>query len=86
MPSTDFISGSIAAVFFVGAMFFLRFWTRTRDVLFGGFAGAFFLLALGQVLTAVLALEAEERTWIYLMRLAAFVTIIISVVRKNMAH
>jgi len=84
--SPDFMSGLITAIFLVCALFFVRFWRRTRDTLFVGFAIAFFLLALGQALTAVLSLEAEERTWIYLIRLAAFVILIVTIVRKNLAR
>lgn len=84
--SVDFLSGLITATFFVCALFFLRFWVRTRDSLFAGFAVTFFLLALGQGLTTMLNLEAEERTWIYLMRLSAFVILIITIIRKNLAR
>ena len=34
----DFLSGSVAFGFAVCALFFLRFWCRTRDSLFVGFA------------------------------------------------
>lgn len=80
----DFMSGLITATFAVCALFFTRFWWRTKDVLFAGFAVAFFLLALGHGLTTTLNLAAEERTWIYLMRLAAFVILIVAIVRKNL--
>jgi membrane-associated PAP2 superfamily phosphatase len=84
--SPDFMSGLITATFVVCALFFARFWRRTRDALFLGFATAFLLLALGQALTAVMNLEAEERTWIYLIRLAAFVILIVTIIRKNLAR
>jgi hypothetical protein len=86
MPLDAFLSGAIAASFLVCALFFLRFWSRTKDVLFAGFALTFTLLALGQSLTTLLNLAAEERTWIYLMRLAAFIILILAIVRKNMAR
>ncbi len=86
MIPADFLSGLITATFLVCALFFVRFWARARDTLFAGFAITFFLLALGQGLTTTFNLEAEERTWIYLMRLGAFVILIITIIRKNLAR
>ena len=82
--STAFISGVIAMGFAVCAAFFLRFWGRTKDSLFLVFALAFFLLALGQALTTLLGLPLEERSWLYLLRLAAFIMIIVAVAAKNL--
>lgn len=78
-----FISGLITMGFLVGGLFFIRFWARTRDLLFAAFAAAFWLLAINQALLALSNLPVEERSWIYLLRLAAFVTIILAVVLKN---
>jgi hypothetical protein len=87
MPSdiANFLSGMIAMGFAVGAAFFVRFWVRTKDGLFLAFALAFVLLALNQALTTVLGLPLEERSWIYLLRLAAFSILIIAILRKNMS-
>ena len=79
-----FFSGVIAMGFAVCAAFFLRFWGRTSDSLFLVFALAFALLALAQGLTTLLGLPLEERSWIYLLRLLAFVMIIIAVAAKNL--
>lgn len=51
--------------------------------LFLVFAGAFLLLAVHQALTTLLGPPAEERSWLYLLRLAAFIAIIAAVVGKN---
>ncbi|HYD74348.1 MAG TPA: DUF5985 family protein [Candidatus Binatia bacterium] len=83
MLSADFFSGIIAMGFTVCAVFFLRFWRRTRDSLFLVFSIAFLLLALNQALTTLLGLPLEERSWLYLLRLAAFLIIIGAIVRKN---
>jgi hypothetical protein len=85
MPHPDFFAGMLAAGFTVCALFFVRFWTRTKDGLFLAFAIAFALLALQQWLTVFLGLPEEDRTWIYLLRLAAFVVLIFAILRKNMA-
>jgi hypothetical protein len=79
----NFLSGMITMGFDVCSVFFLRFWWRTKDGLFLAFALAFLLLALNQALTSVLGLPREERTWIYLLRLAAFSLLIIAILRKN---
>lgn len=80
----SFISGAIAMGFSVCAIFFLRFWARTKDGLFLAFALAFLLLAICQALTTVLGLPLEERSWIYLLRLAAFTLLIGAILAKNM--
>jgi hypothetical protein len=79
----DFVSGLIAAGYLVSSLFFLRFWVRTRDVLFLSFAGAFALLAVSQGLLVLSGIEAEDRTWLYLLRLAAFSFILWGIWRKN---
>lgn len=79
----DFISGLITMGYAIAGLFFLRFWVRTRDGLFAAFAAAFWLLAANQGLPALAGVPREEQGWIYLVRLAAFVLIIVAVVLKN---
>lgn len=86
MTPQDFCSGTLAMGFAVCAVFFIRFWTRTKDSLFIAFAFCFLLLALGQALTTILGLPQEERTWIYLLRLAAFTVLIVAILRKNFSR
>jgi Family of unknown function (DUF5985) len=83
---TDFISGMIAMGYFLAGLFFLKFWVRSRDVLFAIFAVAFWLLATAQTLLPALALPREEQGWVFLLRLAAFALIVIAIVQKNMAR
>jgi hypothetical protein len=78
-----FVSGLIAMGYVACAMFFLKFWTRTRDRLFLAFATAFALFALELVLVNVSGAAREERGWFYLLRLAGFVMIIGGIVGKN---
>jgi zinc transporter ZupT len=84
MMEMAFFSGVIAMGFAVCGCFFLKFWSRTKDGLFLAFALAFFLLALNQALTTLLGHRLEERSWIYLLRLAAFTLLIVAVLRKNL--
>jgi predicted membrane-bound spermidine synthase len=83
---TAFVGGLIAMAFAVSGLFFLRFWRSTRDALFAIFAIAFWLLALNQTLLALSGVVREERSWIFLIRLAAFVLIIVGVVGKNLGR
>jgi hypothetical protein len=86
MPHPEFFAGFLAAGFLVAALFFLRFWNRTRDGLFMAFALAFALLALQQFLAIFLGLPEEDRSWIYLLRLAAFSILIFAILRKNVGR
>jgi len=79
----DFLSGAVSLGFFVCALFFLRFWRRTKDGLFMAFALAFSLLGLGQAILALANIPTEERGSLFLIRLAAFALILFAILRKN---
>lgn len=83
MTLYNFLSGAVTFGFFVCALFFLRFWRRTRDELFLAFAMAFALLGLGQGILALGNIPAEARHPIFLLRLIAFALIIVAIMRKN---
>ena len=83
MTLYDFLSGAVTLGFVLCGLHFLGFWKRTRDTLFLAFAFAFFLLGLNQAILALADIPVEERSWVYLLRLAAFVLIIVAVVGKN---
>jgi membrane-associated PAP2 superfamily phosphatase len=85
MTLFDFLSGAITLGFLVAALFFLRFWRKTRDGLFLAFAMSFALLGIGQGVQALANIPQEERSYIYLIRLAAFTLILIAIFRKNRA-
>ncbi len=78
-----FISGLITMGMAVSGLFFFSFWRRTRETLFIAFAVAFWLLALNQALATILHAPEETRSWIYLIRLLAFLIIIVAIVIKN---
>lgn len=80
---TSFLAGAIVAGFALAGLFFLKFWKRTRDELFLAFTGAFWLLGLGQALLTFSDIPMEERSWLYLLRLAAFILILTAIWRKN---
>jgi hypothetical protein len=79
----DFSYGIAAMGYVVAAVFLAKFRSRTGDSLFGWFASAFGLLAMEQTLLAWEGGAREEQTWVYLLRLGAFLLIIVGVVRKN---
>jgi hypothetical protein len=83
MTLYDFLSGAVALGFLVCALFFMRFWRRTRDELFVAFALAFALLGVGQSVLALANIPTEERGSLYLFRLAAFAIILVAIIRKN---
>jgi len=80
-----FMSGAVAFGFFTCALFFLRFWSRVRDELFVAFALAFTLLGGVQAVLAIASIPTENRAWVYLVRLLAFVIILVAIYRKNRA-
>jgi hypothetical protein len=79
----SFLSGAVTLGFLLAGLFFLRFWKRTRDGLFLAFAFAFWLLGLNQGLIALTDIPVEERSPLYLFRLAAFALIIAAIWMKN---
>lgn len=83
MTLYDFLSGAVALGFFVCALFFLSFWHKSRDQLFLSFGLAFALLGTGQSILTLADIPSEDRSSIYLFRLAAFALIMIAIVRKN---
>jgi len=80
----NFLSGAAAMGFAAGGLCFLRFWRSTRDRLFIGFATAFWLLALNHTIVAIFNIPNEYRSWVYLLRLVAFIVIIAAIVLKNL--
>ena len=78
-----FLAGMITMGFLLAALFFVRFWWRTRDSLFATFGAAFLLLAVNQAVVALALLSREEQPYAYLLRLLAFGLIIIAIIRKN---
>jgi hypothetical protein len=84
MTLLAFLAGVATMGFAAAALFFLRFWRDTRDGLFLSFALSFLLLALVQALLTLADIPIEERSWVYLLRLLAFLLILVAIVRKNL--
>jgi hypothetical protein len=79
----DFLTGAITMGFAIAGLFFLASWRRTREGLFLAFAFAFWLLGFAQALLIFADIPVEERSWLFLVRLAAFSLILVAIWRKN---
>ena len=80
---SDFLDGATMLASLGVALFFLKYWRSTGDRLFAAFAAAFGVFAVNRVLLVALEETSEYRTWVYLLRAAAFVLIALAVVDKN---
>lgn len=77
------LSGAIACASLVVALFFLRYWRTTRDRFFLFFALSFSLEALDRVILALIEGAREEMPAFYLIRLLAYILILLAIVDKN---
>lgn len=80
----DFLAGAATLGYAVAAIFFVRFWRRTRDRLFLAFAAAFALLAVNQVLATLLEAGDERTPFVYSLRVLGFALILWAIVDKNL--
>jgi peptidoglycan/LPS O-acetylase OafA/YrhL len=78
-----FLGGALTVGYLVLGLFFLKFWKRTRDPLFTTFALAFVLMAANQLAISASGSYDLDIGWTYVLRLVAFVLIIVAIVRKN---
>ena len=78
-----FLGGAISMGFFIAGLFFVRFWRTTRDRLFLYFAAAFFILVIERIVREGMKIETEWVPYVYMIRLAAFVLILVGILDKN---
>jgi len=79
----DFLLGAMATLCWIAMLFFLRFWRMTSDRLFAMFAAAFFLLGLTRLGLALSHEPSEQESYLYWIRLVAFLIILAAIVDKN---
>lgn len=79
----DFLGGMITMGFLTAALFFFKFWSRTRDFLFAAFGLTFVCFAITQALPVLLDVPKEGRSWVYVVRLVGFAILIAGIVAKN---
>ncbi len=79
----SFLLGFIAACSLVAALFFLRFWKSTQDLLFIAFA-VFFLIQ-GACYIAIVSLPHpnEGSLWLFLLRLLSVLVVLGAIIWKN---
>ena len=85
-----FLSGMSAATFLFAGVFFLKFWRSSSDKFFLYFSIACWMLSIERVALVVadfidpqLTLTSEAFSFIYLIRMSAFVIIFLAVYKKN---
>lgn len=81
-----FLSGMITAGFLIAALFFCRFWQRTGDVMFAFLSASFILFACSQAASLLFDTPHDDKTWVYLLRLAGFVLLLGGIVGKNLSR
>jgi uncharacterized membrane protein HdeD (DUF308 family) len=78
-----FLPGVEITLFLIAAVFFLRFWRDTRDVLFLSFAAFFAVEGFSRIWLLSLARPGEGRPWIYCLGAFASLLLIAAILRKN---
>ncbi len=82
-PIEAFLIGVIATASFAAGLFFLRYWRDTRDSFFLLFSASFILEGCNRIVTLYLERPNEAHSAIYVVRLAAFLLILLAIARKN---
>ena len=78
-----FLYGFLTSAALTVALIFLRFWRMTQDRLFIFFAAAFVALALNWLALAMTDSASDDRYHVFVLRLVAFVFILVGIVDKN---
>jgi uncharacterized membrane protein HdeD (DUF308 family) len=78
-----FLLGVIATASLTAALFFLHFWTSSRDFLFIGFAVFFLVEGLNRIALLFVARPNEGSPWIYSLRLCALLLLLGAILNKN---
>lgn len=78
-----FLWGALTMGSAMVALCFLRFWRQTQEPLFAWFSAAFVAFGLNWLGLAIANPHSETRHLLYLLRLAAFVLILIGIISKN---
>ena len=78
-----YVSGAIWILCWVAALFFFKFWRKSGERLFLFFAAAFGLLGIERIVGLYGRGEGDLEG--YVIRLCAFVLILVAIVQKNRA-
>ena len=80
---SSFLLGAVAMACLIAALFFLRFWKKTRDRFFLFFAAAFVVDAVNRGMLALATVPKEDEPLLYLVRLVTFGLILVAILDKN---
>lgn len=78
-----FLLGIIFTTSLIAALFFLKFWRHTGDILFLAFAAAFTIEGLNRISFLFLERPNEGGPAIYMVRLLAFLLIVAAIIARN---
>jgi hypothetical protein len=78
-----FLLGLIVTSSFLAGAFFLKFWRKTRDLLFLGFATAFMIEGVNRLAFLFLDEPNEGAPLVYTVRLFSYLLILAAIIHKN---
>jgi hypothetical protein len=78
-----FLWGALTVLCFVAGLFFLKYWRQSRESLFVALACSFWLLGLNWLALAILDVQDETRHYLYVLRLVAFLLLIVGIAGPN---
>lgn len=79
----SFLLGVIVTGSLTAGAFFLKFWRRTRDLLFLGFGASFIIEGINRMGFLLLDAPSEGSPILYSIRLLSYLLILGSIVQKN---
>lgn len=79
----NILIGAIATCSFMIGLFFFRFWSATSDRFFLFFALSFWIEGANRLLLALTIGLQEDSPLYYLIRLAAYMLIVVAILDKN---
>ena len=79
------VAGALTMGYAIASLFFLNFWRKSHDRLFAMFSAAFGILAVQRPTLALITDMQGETTWLYALRLAAYLLMLAAIVDKNRA-
>jgi uncharacterized membrane protein HdeD (DUF308 family) len=86
-PFADaFLLGVVSACSFIAALFFLKFWRSTRDLLFLAFSVFFAIQGITNAALLGVDHPNEGGLWNTLIRFLAIVGLLGAILRKNLAN
>jgi hypothetical protein len=81
-----FLLGVIATACVTAALFFLKFWRRTRDPFFLAFSASFFIEGINRSAVLLLNRPNEGSPVIYVVRFLSLLLILAAILNKNYGH